>query len=69
VIRNAVMSQAKLIDDLLDMSRVRTGKLTLSMAPVELEPLVRGAIDAVRADPGAGRLSIDVHADAAGLRV
>jgi two-component system CheB/CheR fusion protein len=69
VIRNAVMSQAKLIDDLLDMSRVHTGKLTMSMAPVELEPLVRGAIDAVRADPGAGRLSIDVHADAAGLRV
>jgi two-component system CheB/CheR fusion protein len=52
-IRNAVLSQAKLIDDLLDMSRVHTGKLTMSMAPVELAPLVRGAIDAVRADPAA----------------
>src|SRR5205823_14102820 len=41
VIRNAVLSQAKLIDDLLDMSRVRTGKLTMSMSPVELAPLVQ----------------------------
>jgi two-component system CheB/CheR fusion protein len=63
VIRNAVLSQAKLIDDLLDMSRVRTGKLTMSMAPVELVPLVQGAVDAVRADPVAGRLSIALETD------
>jgi len=69
VIRNAVLSQAKLIDDLLDMSRVRTGKLTMSMAPVELAPLVLGAVDAVRADPAASRLTIEVEADAPDLRV
>jgi two-component system CheB/CheR fusion protein len=63
VIRNAVLSQAKLIDDLLDMSRVRTGKLTMSMAPVALEPLVQGAVDAVRADPVAGKLSIALETD------
>jgi two-component system, chemotaxis family, CheB/CheR fusion protein len=65
VIRNAVLSQAKLIDDLLDMSRVRTGKLTMSMAPVELVPLVQGAVDAVRADPVAGRLSITLETEGA----
>jgi two-component system CheB/CheR fusion protein len=65
VIHNAVMSQAKLIDDLLDMSRVRTGKLTLSMAPVELAPLVQGAVEAVRADPGAAGLAIGLELDAA----
>ena len=69
VIRNAVMSQAKLIDDLLDMSRVHTGKLTMSMAPVELGALVQGAVDAVRADPGAERLGIDVRGQGSNLRV
>ena len=33
-----MLSQAKIIEDLLDMSRVRTGKLTLSMAPVDPDP-------------------------------
>jgi two-component system CheB/CheR fusion protein len=33
-IRSSVISQAKIIDDLLDLSRVRTGKLALSVAPV-----------------------------------
>jgi two-component system CheB/CheR fusion protein len=69
VIRHAVLSQAKLIDDLLDMSRVRTGKLTLSMAPVELAPLVLGAVEAVRADPAAASLGIAVQADCPDLRV
>jgi two-component system CheB/CheR fusion protein len=69
VIRHAVLSQAKLIDDLLDMSRVRTGKLTMQMAPVQLLPLVQGAVDAVRADPVAGRLAIDLEADDPGLGV
>jgi two-component system CheB/CheR fusion protein len=69
VIRNAVLGQAKLIDDLLDMSRVRTGKLSMSMAPVELAPLVLGAVEAVRADPAASRLSIEVRAEAPDMRV
>jgi two-component system CheB/CheR fusion protein len=48
VIRNSVMSQAKIIDDLMDMSRVRTGKLSLSMAPVALAHVVQGIVDVVR---------------------
>ena len=35
-IRSAVVSQTKIIDDLLDLSRARTGKLTLRLAPVDL---------------------------------
>ena len=57
-IRNAVVSQAKLIDDLLDMSRARTGKLTMAMAPFDLMPLVQEAVDAVRAAPGSGDVAI-----------
>ena len=36
-IRSAVRSQAKLIDDLLDLSRVRTGKLQLKLEAVGVE--------------------------------
>lgn len=69
VIHNAVLSQAKLIDDLLDMSRVRTGKLTLSMAPVDLAPLVQGAVQAARADSAAAALTVALQADCADARV
>ena len=69
VIRHAVVSQAKLIDDLLDMSRVRTGKLTLQMAPVKLLPLVQDAVDVARADPGAAQLAIDLQVDDPDLSV
>ena len=68
-IRTAVRSEAKLIDDLLDMSRVRTGKLTMSMAPLDLAPLVRESVDAVRAGPGSGDLAITVDLDPEPLRV
>lgn len=39
-IRLAVASQTKIIDDLLDLSRARTGKLTLTLAPVVLNEVV-----------------------------
>ena len=69
VIRNAVQSQAKLIDDLLDMSRVRTGKLALALAPLDLVPLVRRAVDAMRAAPGGAELAVTVESDEETLRV
>ena len=60
MIRNSVMSQAKIIDDLMDMSRVRTGKLSLSMAPVALGHVVAGIVDVERADPAARDVVIEV---------
>ena len=45
--RNA-RSQAKLIDDLLDISRIITGKLRLEINTVELSDIIRSAVDAVR---------------------
>jgi two-component system CheB/CheR fusion protein len=69
MIRNAVLAQARIIDDLLDMSRMRTGKLSLSMAPVGLGPLVGAAVEAVRTDPGGGTLHIAVTGDADDMEV
>ena len=65
-IRAAVVSQAKLIDDLFDMSRARTGKLTLSVTAVDLSKMAGMIVDAARADPATSALTIaydcpDVH--------
>ena len=45
--RNA-QAQAHLIEDLLDISRIITGKLRLDVRPLELTPIVEAALDAVR---------------------
>jgi PAS domain S-box-containing protein len=45
--RNA-RAQAQLIEDLMDVSRIITGKLRLDVRPVDLVPIVEAAVDAVR---------------------
>ncbi len=45
--RNA-RSQAQLIEDLLDISRVIRGKFQLNLSPCELVPVIEAAIDTVR---------------------
>jgi PAS domain S-box-containing protein len=45
--RNA-NAQVRLIDDLLDVSRVISGKMRLDVQPVDLRAVVEGALDAVR---------------------
>jgi signal transduction histidine kinase len=45
--RNAKL-QTQLIDDLLDVSRIITGKLRLETKPVELIPVIEAALDTVR---------------------
>jgi len=45
--RNA-SAQLTLVSDLLDMSRIATGKLRLEVAPVDLEPVALGAVDVIK---------------------
>jgi PAS domain S-box-containing protein len=45
--RNAHI-QEQLIADILDVSRIVTGKLRLELRPIELSPIVHAALDAVR---------------------
>ena len=45
--RNAI-AQARIVDDLLDVSRIITGKLRIEVAPVVLQRVVQAALDAVR---------------------
>ncbi len=44
--RNATL-QAKLVQDLLDISRITAGKLRLSLEPVELESVIENAITSI----------------------
>ena len=48
IIERNVMSQARLIDDLLDVSRIITGKLRLTMRPISLVSVIEAALDVVR---------------------
>jgi PAS domain S-box-containing protein len=50
--------QAKLIDDVLDVSRIVSGKLRLSLNTEDVAPVLRSAVDAVR--PSAEARSIDI---------
>ena len=45
--RNVKM-QTKIIEDILDVSRIITGKLSLSVTQVNLAPVIEAALDAVR---------------------
>lgn len=69
IIRNSVMTQAKIIDDLMDMSRVRTGKLSLTMAPISLDPVLQGIVDVARSDPAARDIAVAFEGSSAGAPV
>lgn len=49
VIEQSARAQTRLIEDLLDVSRIVTGKIHIDPRPVELVPIVETAMDAVRA--------------------
>jgi len=48
VIERNTHVQARLIEDLLDMSRIITGKIRLDVQPVDLTRVIESALDAVR---------------------
>src|SRR5450830_1712993 len=60
-IRKAVASQAKIIDDLLDMARLNTGKLALDCQDIDLAEVTGQLVDVLRADPMAQQLDISLH--------
>lgn len=59
IIERNAKSQAQLIDDLLDISRIITGKLRLNVRPISLVPVIKAALDTVR--PAADARSIRIQ--------
>ena len=57
IVRNA-NAQLQLIDDLLDVSRVITGKMRLDVQSVDLKAVIEAALDAVRPAAGAKEIRL-----------
>jgi CheY-like chemotaxis protein len=57
--RNA-QTQARVIDDLIDISRIVTGKLRVRTAPVDLRGIVEAAVDAIRPAAEQAGISLSV---------
>jgi PAS domain S-box-containing protein len=64
-IERNVRQQAQLVEDLLDVSRILQGKLTLNCSPVDLIEVIEGAIASVQLSAQAKSIAIDTHLDAA----
>jgi signal transduction histidine kinase len=62
-IERAGWAQARLIDDLLDLSRLVDGTLTMKPRPTFVQPLVENAVRALRPTADAKEIRIALHAD------
>ena len=70
-VERAALAQQRLIDDLLDVARLTSGKLRLDVEPVRLLDCVRSAIEGMKSGAAARNVNIDarlgdvgvVHAD------
>ena len=61
VIEKNSQSLSRLINDLLDMSSILSGKMRIERAPVELAPVVREAAETVRPQADARSVSVEVQ--------
>lgn len=66
--RNALL-QSQLVEDLLDLSQMVTGKLRVSVAVTNLVPVIDAALDAVRATMAAKHIHVDFDAKPEALHV
>jgi signal transduction histidine kinase len=69
VIERQTAKMARLIDDLLDVTRIRHGKMTLTREPVSVAVMVERVVDAVRAPIELRKQHLTVEVEAAPLFV
>jgi CheY-like chemotaxis protein len=69
VIDRQVTHLTRLVDDLLDASRITSGKITLRRGPVELELVVESAADSSRLLIEARKHTLEIHLPTERLRV
>ena len=61
VIERNAWAQKQIIEDILDVSRVITGKLQLHLGPVDLKAVVNAALDAVKPALEAKDIRVETH--------
>jgi signal transduction histidine kinase len=62
-IERAGWAQSRLIEDLLDLSRIISGKLQIHLAPTVLQPVVDAAVDSLRPAAAAKHIALTVTLD------
>ncbi|MGI9167064.1 MAG: PAS domain S-box protein [Pyrinomonadaceae bacterium] len=62
ILRRNAETQSQLVSDLLDLSRLHTGKLSLNREAVSLTTIVHNAVETVRTEAAAKNLQISVNA-------
>ena len=62
--RNATL-QAKVVEDLLDISRITVGKISLNLEPVHLQAIIENAIATVQQSLQTKDIRLDCHLDSA----
>jgi PAS domain S-box-containing protein len=63
VIVQSAQSQARLIDDILDTSRIITGRLKLDAHPVQIERIFQAAVDVIRPSAEAKKIALTAIVD------
>ena len=63
VIERSARTQAQLIEDLLDVSRIMAGKMRLEVRPVALAPILERAVEVVRPSAEAKGIALSVVLD------
>ena len=64
IVRNG-LSQARLIEDLLDIARLDKGKLRLEITPLNLAPIIETALETVRPEIESKQIKLTVNLDEA----
>jgi signal transduction histidine kinase/ActR/RegA family two-component response regulator len=64
-IERAGWAQSRLVEDLLDVSRIVAGRLQINPRPTLVQPLIEAAVDSLRPAADAKHIAIDVELDPA----
>ncbi len=63
VIRRNALAQSQLVSDLLDLSRLQTGKLTINRQAVSLSTIINDAIETVKAEAEEKNITLELSID------
>jgi PAS domain S-box-containing protein len=69
VIERSVVTQSRMIEDLLDFSRIVAGKLRLSAEEVDVSEIIRSVVESLGPTADAGSVTIEASQLASGLKV
>ena len=62
-IERSARAQGQIIEDILDVSRIITGKIHLEISPIEVAPLIEAAVDSLRPTAEARRVRLQTVLD------